>query len=227
MNLPDLHGWTIVFDLDGTLVDTAPDLHASLNHALTQDGYKAVPFNQIAGMIGDGAKAMIVKGLTWQDVDANTVDLERLWAAFLTYYRANICVHSQPFPGAEDALTRLSSAGAITAVCTNKVQSLSENVLSGLGLSRHFAAIVGADAVVRKKPDPDHILQAITRAGGNKGRAIMIGDSQTDEKAARYAGLPFLFVNFGYGPEPDEDAKVSARCETYDDILAQIGRIVA
>ena len=198
-----LAGWTIAFDLDGTLVDTAPDLHAALNHCLTQSRYKPVPFDEIRAMIGQGAKAMIVKGLKFQGVIPTDAELEALWEAFLVYYRAHISDLSAPYPGVLETLETLSNRGATIGVCTNKTQALAEQLLEGLGLSEKFSCIVGADAVAHQKPDGRHILDMITRADGQAERAIMVGDSTTDERAARDAGLPFIFVEFGYGPAPD------------------------
>ncbi|WP_370237303.1 MULTISPECIES: HAD hydrolase-like protein [Henriciella] len=227
METRDLQGWTIVFDLDGTLVDSAPDLHAALNHCLMRAGFRPVPFELISGMIGEGAKAMIQKGLGYQEADDADAVVESLWDDFLDHYRRNICNLSELYPGADAALAQLADAGAICAVCTNKTQALSEAVLLGLGISHRFASIVGADAVPSKKPDGDHIIQAVLRAGGTTNCAIMIGDSQTDEKAARNAGLPFVFVPFGYGPSPTDLSEVSGICETYSELPGLIRAIIA
>lgn len=222
----DLAGWTVVFDLDGTLIDTAPDLHASLNHCLEGAGLTAVPFDAVRAMIGQGAKAMISKGLEWNEADEAAHDLDALWEAFLTHYRANICHLSRPFPDAIAVLEDLAEAGAVCAVCTNKTQALAEAVLEELGISGKFAAIRGADAVPARKPDGDHIVQTIQAAGGDVGRAIMIGDSQTDERAARNAELPFIYVTFGYGPDP-EDLSIYPVASTYAEVRTAIGTIVA
>lgn len=226
MTATDLTGWTVVFDLDGTLVDTAPDLHASLNHCLTAAGYEAVPFEAVRGMIGEGAKAMIRKGLSWNGADENNVDIEPMWEAFLDHYRKNICRLSRPFPDAVEVVDDLLAKGAICAVCTNKTQKLAEAVLEELALSTRFAAIVGADSVPAKKPNGDHILRTVGLAHGDKERAIMIGDSLTDERAARDAGLPFVFVTFGYGPGPESDLGPMT-VSSYRDVRSAIDAIAS
>lgn len=226
MTAAGLTGWTVVFDLDGTLVDTAPDLHASLNHCLEGAGLAPVPFDAIRGMIGEGARAMIRKGIAWNEADERDHDGDALWTAFLEHYEANICRLSRPFPGAVASLDMLIEAGAICAVCTNKTQHLADAVLDTLDLSGKFAAIIGADSVPAKKPDGDHIVQTIARAGGRADKAIMIGDSQTDERAARDAGLPFVFVGFGYGPDPEDPAGLYF-ANTYEEVIAAIRSLAA
>ena len=197
----DLSGWTLVFDLDGTLIDTAPDLHAALNHALAQKGFAPVPLDSVRMMIGDGAKAMIRKGLSYHgaQIDETVID-ETLCPAFLDYYVAHITDQSGPFDVCVASLDQFRASGATLSVCTNKAQRLAESVLDGLGLTQYFAAIVGGDALAVKKPNGTHIEETVRRAQGTIDRAIMVGDAWTDEKAARNAGLPFVFVSFGYGP---------------------------
>jgi phosphoglycolate phosphatase len=196
----DLSDWTLVFDLDGTLVETAPDLHAALNHIMAHKGLTPIPIVQIRNMIGDGAKALIRKGLHFQQrsADEHEIDVE-LWPLFLEHYEANITRYSRPFEDCVTALQALSESGATLAVCTNKAQHLADKLLHGLGLSHFFDSVIGGDALAVKKPDGDHILETIAGCSGDTERAIMIGDSQIDEKAARNAGLPFVFVSFGYG----------------------------
>ncbi|MEO0549364.1 MAG: HAD hydrolase-like protein [Pseudomonadota bacterium] len=192
--------WTLVFDLDGTLVETAPDLHAALNHTLTLKGLKPVSIETIRMMIGDGAKALIRKGLEWNrsSIDEAEID-EVLWPAFLDHYIANICRLSRPFEGALPTLEHLRAEGASLAVCTNKAQDLAERVLTGLSMADLFVATLGGDTAPSKKPDGAHIIDTVAKAGGNPAKTIMVGDSHTDERAARDAELPFVFVTFGYG----------------------------
>ncbi len=205
----DLSGCAIVFDLDGTLVDTAPDLIAALNHCLAGSGYPQVPAQAVRGMIGQGAKAMIRQGLEQGGAPAGADLVEALFPLFLDYYAANIAARSLPYPGCADMLGELAEAGAILAVCTNKTQRLADLLLSELGLASRFAAIVGADSVPNRKPHGGHILETLRRAGSDaRPRRAMVGDSETDEKAALHAGLPFIFCPFGYGPiKPEAPAK--------------------
>lgn len=195
-----LNGITVVFDLDGTLVNTAPDLQAALNFVLEKHGYCCVEAPVSQDFIGHGAKAMLLAGLAHQDIRPAEATLDLMFTEFLAYYADNIDTYSAPYPGCEAALERLRDAGAVLAVCTNKMQFLADLLLERLGLKDYFAAIVGADSVKNRKPHADHILETLNKADTPHYKAVMIGDSHTDERAARNAELPFLFVPFGYGP---------------------------
>lgn len=201
----DFTGWTIVFDLDGTLVETAPDLHAALNHTLAQKNLAPVSLESIRMMIGDGAKALIRKGLAQNDamIDETEID-EVLWPSFLDHYLQNITRFSQPFDDCRETLTDLQSAGAALTVCTNKAQHLAEQVLKELEMDQFFSSTVGGDHLEIKKPDGRHITETVRLGGGDPSRAIMVGDAWTDERAARDAELPFVFVSFGYGTLSNE-----------------------
>lgn len=228
MNM-DLSGWTLVFDLDGTLIDTAPDLHAALNHALSQKRLSPVPLERVRMMIGDGAKAMIRKGLSHHgvEIDESAID-HTLWPAFLEYYIAHITDRSQPFEDCVSSLDAFRASGATLSVCTNKAQRLAEAVLNGLDLTSYFAAIVGGDALPVKKPDGGHIVETVRQAKGSLERAIMIGDAWTDEKAARNAGLPFVFVSFGYGTlsaEPYEPLQSISHWREMSQAIAALARL--
>lgn len=220
-------GWTLVFDLDGTLVDSAPDLLAALNHTLAGIEVAPVQLGDIRTMIGHGAKAMIRTALSDAGRPHTDTDLTALWSVFIEYYKEHIAVDTRPFDGVSHALNELADAGATLAVCTNKTQALSEQVLDALGLSHHFRAIVGADSVPRKKPDGDHILRTIARAEGSVSRAIMIGDSRTDERAARSAGLPFVFVPFGYEAEPADAMSADAIISCYSELVSVLSALAA
>jgi len=221
-----LNGWTVVFDLDGTLVDTAPDLLNALNHVLTHAGLEEVDLQTVAGMIGHGAKAMIRQGMAHQNIAPSEAELETLFARFLVYYSEHISVGSRPFDKAPEILDELAAAGAILSVCTNKKQDLSDQLLDALGLAPRFAAILGADSVPSKKPDGDHIVRAILAAGGDPARAIMVGDSRTDERAARNAGLPFIFVPFGYEAESVEAIGADAVVTHYSLLPEALSRLI-
>ena len=201
----DFSGWTIVFDLDGTLVETAPDLHAALNHTLATKHLPPVSLDSIRMMIGDGAKALIRKGLAQSHaaIDEDEID-QVLWPIFLDHYLENITRLSTPFDMSQETLASLQSSGATLTVCTNKAQHLAEQVLKGLDLEKYFSATIGGDALSIKKPDGEHILETVRRGGGDPARAIMVGDAWTDERAARDAALPFVFVSFGYGSLSDQ-----------------------
>ena len=189
---------TIVFDLDGTLVDTAPDLIATLNVVLARAGYGAVAYEAARAMIGGGARHMLERGLGQQGVTPAPADLDRMFADFLAYYAAHIADHSRPFPGLAQTLDRLAAGGARFAVCTNKLEGLSVLLLDRLGLTQRFAAICGQDTFGVPKPNPELLRRTIARAGGRLEHAVMVGDSTPDVAVARAAGVPVIAVDFGY-----------------------------
>ena len=193
---------TIVFDLDGTLVDTAPDLIATLNAVLAREGYGAVAYEEARTMIGGGARHMLARALTQQGIAIAPGDLDRLFADFIRYYAAHIADHSRPFPGLEPALDLMAANGARFAVCTNKLEQLAVLLLERLGLAGRFAAICGQDTFGIPKPDPELLRRTIARAGGDAGNAVMIGDSAADVAIARAAGVPVIAVDFGYSDVP-------------------------
>ncbi|MCI4643806.1 MAG: HAD hydrolase-like protein, partial [Hyphomonadaceae bacterium] len=170
-----LSGWTIVFDLDGTLVESAPDLLNALNHTIATLGIAPVQLDDIRTMIGHGAKAMIREALTRAEHDFTEDKIEPLWEMFLAHYRANIAVDSHLFEGVKDGLDALQAQGANLAVCTNKTQSLSEQLLENLNILQYFKAVIGADSVPAKKPDAGHLLTAVSAAGGDPARALLVG----------------------------------------------------
>jgi phosphoglycolate phosphatase len=193
---------TVVFDLDGTLVDTAPDLVATLNVILTGAGFAAVDYGAARNMVGAGARAMVVRGLASQGQSLADADIERLCGRFVSVYADHIADRSLPFPGVEPALDELAQLGYRLAVCTNKLEWLSVKLLEALGLARRFAAICGADTFGVSKPDPAILLGTVVRAGGRARDAVMVGDAATDVAAARAAGVPVIAVDFGYSDRP-------------------------
>jgi phosphoglycolate phosphatase len=192
----------IVFDLDGTLVDTAPDLIETLNVVFAREGLPPVPYDQARTLIGGGAKVMIARGLEAEGRKVVPTQQDKLFADFIDHYAAHIADRSQPFPGLEDALDRLAAEGFRLAVCTNKLEALSVKLLDALQLSRRFAAICGQDTFGIQKPDPEMLRRTIAAAGGTIDTAIMVGDSETDIRTARAAGIPVIAVDFGYTPRP-------------------------
>jgi phosphoglycolate phosphatase len=198
---------TIVFDLDGTLVDTAPDLIGALNFVLDREGLPAVPLHAARNMIGAGARKLIERGLEVEGRVASLQDITRLTRDFIDYYAAHIADASRPFEGLEAALDDLSTRGYRFAVCTNKLEWLSKLLLDRLGLSGRFSAICGADTFGVSKPDPAILQQTIARAGGQVSAAIMVGDAGPDVGVARRAGIPVIGVEFGYTDVPIADLK--------------------
>jgi phosphoglycolate phosphatase len=198
---------TIVFDLDGTLVDTAPDLITSLNYVLDHEGLPPVPLASARNMIGAGARRLIERGLEADGRQVGGDDIARMTTAFIDYYADHIAVSSRPFEGLEDALDRMAARGYRFAVCTNKLEWLSRRLLDELKLSGRFAAICGADTFGVSKPDPAILRQTVVRAGGKLAAAIMVGDAGTDVGVARRAGIPVIGVDFGYTDTPMTELK--------------------
>jgi phosphoglycolate phosphatase len=197
----------VVFDLDGTLVDTAPDLIAALNHVLAREGLPSVPLASARNMIGAGARKLIERGLEVDGRNVSVDELNRLTRDFVDYYAAHIADASRPFEGLEDALDDLSGRGYRFAVCTNKLEWLSKLLLDRLGLSSRFAAICGADTFGVAKPDPAILQQTLARAGGHTSAAIMVGDAGPDVGVARRASVPVIGVTFGYTDVPIAELK--------------------
>jgi len=192
----------IVFDLDGTLIDTAPDLIDTLNVLFAREGLPAVPYDTARKLIGGGARVMIARGLEAEGRIAAPADLERMFAEFIAHYSEHVADRSQPFPGLTDALDALEADGFRFAVCTNKLENLSLRLLDALKLTGRFAAICGQDTFGIQKPDPEVLRKTIAAAGGDASRAIMVGDSITDICTARAAGVPIVAVDFGYTERP-------------------------
>ena len=198
---------TVVFDLDGTLVDTAPDLINALNFVLGREGLPPVPLHSARNLIGAGARRLIERGLELEGRAATTDDITRLMGDFIDYYAAHIADVSRPFEGLEGALDDLNTLGYRFAVCTNKLEWLSKLLLDQLGLSSRFSAICGADTFGISKPDPAILQQTIARAGGQLASTIMVGDAGPDIGVARSAGIPVIGVEFGYTEVPIADLK--------------------
>jgi phosphoglycolate phosphatase len=198
---------TVVFDLDGTLVDTAPDLINALNFVLDREGLAPVPLHAARNMIGAGARKLIERGLELEGRSMSADQVTKLTGDFIDYYAAHIADASRPFEGLEGALDDLSARGYRFAVCTNKLEWLSKLLLDQLGLSARFSAICGADTFGVSKPDPAILKQTIARAGGALSSAIMVGDAGPDIGVARRAGIPVIGVEFGYTEVPIAELK--------------------
>lgn len=192
----------LIFDLDGTLVETAPDLVATLNVVLANEGMAPVPYEIARNYVGGGAKLMIARGIEAEGRTVDDATLDRMFVDFIAYYAANVAVHSRPYPGLTEALDLLSERGWRFAVCTNKLEHLSVLLLNELKLTRRFEAICGQDTFGIQKPDPEILRRTIAAAGGDMRQSIMIGDSETDILTARAAGIPVIAVDFGYSERP-------------------------
>ncbi|HEY7845905.1 MAG TPA: HAD-IA family hydrolase [Bradyrhizobium sp.] len=216
---------TIAFDLDGTLVDTAPDLIGALNFVLNSEGLAPVPLASARNMIGAGARKMIERGLEAEGRAVTVKDIDRMTADFIDYYAEHIADASRPFEGLESALDDLTARGFLLAVCTNKLEWLSKRLLDQLGLSRRFAAICGADTFGVSKPDPAILQQTVARAGGAIASTIMVGDAGTDIGVARRAGVPVIGVSFGYTEVPIAELKPDRLIHHMRDLPDAVGEL--
>lgn len=216
-------GATIVFDLDGTLVDTAPDLTNVLNDVLTRRGLAPVSIEAIRGCVGHGARVMIEQALARAGAEG---DVDRMLAEFLVHYEANIARESRPYPGALAALDRLAAQGATLAICTNKREQLSRVLLQKLEIEHYFSALAGRDTFPVAKPHPGHLTGVIALAGGSPSRSIMIGDSDIDLRTAKAASVPAILVSFGYGAAPLDGFAPAAVIDHFDALEAHAAALL-
>ena len=218
----DLIRFKIVgFDLDGTLLDTARDLGAAVNHALSLVGRAAIPHEAVAGLIGGGARLMLERALALTGGDAG-IDQYQLFAELLAYYEANIAVHTAPYPGAITMLDTLAAAGVKLAVVTNKREPMAHKLFDALGLSARFACIIGAGRFPLK-PAPDALLAMVSQCGG--GRAVYVGDTTFDTRAAKAAGLPCVAVSFGFCDAPVQQLGADVVIDHFDQLMPALARL--
>jgi phosphoglycolate phosphatase len=208
---------TLVFDLDGTLADTAPDLLASLNHCLALEGIEPVDPVALKSYVGHGARVMIERAFTARQRPLAVTKLDALQAEFLTHYIAEMPGRTVLYPGVPRVMDEFGLGYAL-AICTNKLEGMSVRLLEGLGVAGAFAAICGGDTFDYRKPDPRHLIDTIARAGGSPGRAVMIGDSRADIDAAKAAGIPVIAVDFGYSDRPVREFEPSRVISHFDEV---------
>jgi len=192
----------LVFDLDGTLAETAGDLIATLNVILSREGLRQLSLEEARPMIGAGMRTLIKRGFSADNVALPDEKLEDLFLAFLTHYDAHIADETKLYPGCLAALDRFEAAGWDFAVCTNKLEHTSVHLLTALGIADRFKAICGQNTFAVCKPNGDALKLTIERAGGVLNRAIMVGDTKTDIETARNAGVPVVAFTFGYTDQP-------------------------
>lgn len=223
----DLEGWTIAFDLDGTLVDSAPDLVGTLNRLLVEEGLPPVPMSSAQTLIGSGARALLVHGFEAAGASVERAKSEVLFERFLVDYAGHIADGSRPFDGVVETLERLKARGALLVVATNKRSDLSELLLEKLDLTRHFAVVAGPDRVSARKPSGAHLKEAVLKAGGDPARAVMVGDAAPDAEAARDAGMPCILTTFGYTPVPVETLGADVLIDAFEDVEEAVDGLLA
>ena len=217
---------TVVFDLDGTLIDTAPDLILATNHVLVGAGYEPVSPEFILPHISYGTRVTIAEGIKHQGREVEEDRLDEMFTELIAFYGANIAVESRPYPGLIEVLDSLTARGIIIAICTNKREDMARLLMSELGLTSYFKAITGRDTFPVCKPDPEHLFGAIRLAGGESKRCVMVGDSTTDYETAKAAKIPIIGVTFGYTDIPVAELDCEAIISHYDDFLPALDQVM-
>ena len=197
----------LLFDLDGTIIDSAPDVCASVNRVLETMNRPPITVVDTKAFVGFGARTLVEKALEMTGEPGSDDDIDFSLAGFLDSYRQNPREHSTIFPGAREALDRFKTAGIALGICTNKPEALAETLLTRLGVREAFGALVGADTLPVRKPDPAPFYEAVDRIGGDRTRSVLVGDSDTDRNTARNAGVPSILVTFG--PSGDDMAALA------------------
>jgi phosphoglycolate phosphatase len=213
----------VIFDLDGTLVDSAPDLRAALNGMLRQLERRDLTASEVRSMIGDGSRALVERALA---ATGAVTEFETAHGCFLQLYEASPTRFSRLYPDVIETLDTLRETGTRLAICTNKPQAATLVVLEGFGIRNYFEAVLGGDVVPFKKPDPRHLLAAIEQLGPlPDGAVVMIGDNENDEAAARAAGLPVFLLRYGYVRVPEETLAPNAWLDAFPDILRALATL--
>jgi phosphoglycolate phosphatase len=215
----------LIFDLDGTLVDTAPDLLGATNAVLRSEGRREVDPATLRHMVGFGARSLIQQAMAATGTPPEDALLPELFDRFLVHYRAHIADASVAFPGVEETLETLRSGGARLAVLTNKPQEMADLLLRALKLDRFFTVVYGAGRMSYVKPDA-RIFHDVVRDLGGDDRAVMIGDSVTDVATARAAKAPVILVSYGYTPEPAHSLGGDAVTDNFAEIPVLVRRLV-
>ncbi len=213
------------FDLDGTLVDSAPDLACAVNHALAQEGRPPLDEAQVRTMVGGGARRLLAHALAASGGPVPDRRADALFDALLAYYGANIAVHTRPYDGAVEALQALAAGGVALGIATNKPEALARSLLDALGMAELFACVIGGDTLLedRKKPRPD-MLHAMAQGCGG-GASAFVGDSRFDTAAARAAGMPCVAVSFGYRDGPASALGADAVIDRFADLAPTLARL--
>lgn len=218
---------TIVFDLDGTLVDTVDDIARAFDAAIAPYGREPTPTEDAASLMGEGLSGFFWRGLVAKRLSLPAEEAGVVYRTFVTTYRQDPVRHSRAYAGIPELLEELREAGAHTAVCTNKVEDISLEILKRLDLLPLLDAVVGHSGDRPKKPDPLTLLEAIALAGGSRERALMVGDTENDSGAAILAGMPAILVSYGYSPVLIHVVSTDAHVDSVEELRAEILRFMA
>lgn len=217
---------TLLFDLDGTLADTAGDLCETTNVILTRHGRARVPEARVRHLVGGGARLLLERGFIETGAPADDVLLDQMLEEFIAHYSMHIADHSKLWPGVEPLLARLAEANIGLAVCTNKVEHLARQLLGELGVDKYFPVVIGGDTLAVKKPDPEHLYAAVRQLGGDLASSIMVGDSETDIDAALNAKMASICVSFGYSRRPVPTLGANVVIDHFDAFPTALARLL-
>ncbi len=215
----------VIFDLDGTLVDSARDLSAALNHVLKCASRPEIALSEVRHMVGDGARALIIKGFSETGHLPGAKEIDAIQDEFLSYYSDHITDQTIIFPGARHVIETLADMKIPLGLCTNKAIKLTEKIIAEFDLTDYFSAIVGGDSFDYRKPDPRHLISTLEIMKADPQRAVMVGDSRNDIRAAQRAGIPVIGVSFGYSKTPIAELTPDMVIDHYDDFLSALGRL--
>jgi phosphoglycolate phosphatase len=223
---PDGAAKAVIFDLDGTLIDSAPDLRVALNHLLAEEGRRSLDLEAVKMMIGDGVQKLVERGFAATGEAAESGDLAALTERYLGFYEGHAADLTRPYPGAAEALAGLREAGYGLGICTNKPYAATLEILEELDLAEYFQAVAGGDSVPgARKPDPRHLLAVVEGLGARPETAVMVGDNKNDVNAARGAGMAVIVVSFGYPKMPIEELGADLIIEGFADLPGAIARL--
>ena len=218
---------TIVYDLDGTLADTAEDLMATLNWLLAREGFTPLKVESAGSLLGAGARGLIKSGFAASGRSLDPEAIERLFRDYLEHYNAHILVRTQLYPGVDKALAAFDRAGWRQAICTNKIERSAKLLIQKLGIANRFAFVCGQDTFGIGKPDAKPLLGTIAASGGVREHAVMVGDSGTDIKTARAAGVPVIAVDFGYADVPVKELGPDRVISHFDQLMEACDALLA
>lgn len=226
LKIAEMHRFkAILFDLDGTLVDSAPDIRAAINRVLARKGRRPLDLPEVVSMIGDGAPKLVERAFrrTGEPYPADQIDV--LTQVFVDFYDGHGSTLTRVFPGVVQALKSQKEAGVLLGICTNKPQGPTEQILEGLGLAPFIDASIGGDVLPKRKPDASHPLAVLNKLGVTPADAVMVGDSPNDVNAGKNAGLPTIAVSFGYTRVPPPEMGADILIDHFDELQEALSKL--